>query len=193
MGADSIAASAHKIYGPKGIGFLYAKSGTPLSGIIHGGSQERNRRGGTENVIGIIGLYEAVKLASENMDENEAKVRILRKRFIEGIESIAKGTIKINTADNFSPYILSVTFDSREYNNDPESMIMFLDINGVAASNGSACTSGTLKPSHVILSMGKSPEDAAGTLRFSFSPFNTPEEVDYSIDVLSKMMNNFRK
>lgn len=193
LGVDTIAGSAHKIYGPKGIGFLYGKSGTPLSPIIHGGSQERNRRGGTENIIGIIGLTEAVRLAKENMADNFNAVSKIRERFIEGLKSITDNTIIINTGTDFSPFIVSVTFKSEYYNNDPEGMIMYLDINGIAVSNGSACTSGTLKPSHVILSMGKSSEDAAGTLRFSFSPFNTYEEVDYSMEVLKKFISNFRK
>ena len=159
LGADTIAASSHKIYGVKGTGMLYVKSGTPLSPILFGGSQERNRRGGTENIAGIIGFAEAVRLANANMNENYEVISSLTNYFISGVENVSSGTISVNSkGDAFSPYIISVTFDSTHYNNDAEAMLMFLDINGIAVSNGSACTSGTLKPSHVITAMGKSPK-----------------------------------
>ncbi len=194
LAADTIAASSHKIYGIKGTGMLYVKSGTPISPILFGGSQERNRRGGTENIAGIIGFAEAVLIAKENMNGNFDLVSKHRDYFFSGIENISDGTISINSkGDEFSPYVISITFDDTIYNNDAEAMLMFLDINGIAVSNGSACTSGTLKPSHVITAMGKSPEDAAGTLRFSFNPQNTKEEIDYALEVLVKMQKNFRK
>ncbi|PKL87799.1 MAG: cysteine desulfurase NifS [Ignavibacteriae bacterium HGW-Ignavibacteriae-2] len=193
FGFDSMAASAHKFYGPKGVGFLYAKSGTPLSPLLYGGSQERNRRGGTENIVGIVGLAEAVKIADLEMETNNQIVSDLKKYFIEGINSISLDEFDINTKEDTSPYILSVTLKSEYYRVDPEAMLMFLDINGVAASNGAACTSGTLKPSHVMLSAGKSIEDASGTIRFSFNPNNTKSEIDYTIDVLKKLRPNFVK
>ncbi|MCX6174197.1 MAG: cysteine desulfurase family protein [Ignavibacteriales bacterium] len=192
-GIDSITASAHKINGPKGIGFAYVKSGTPLSPILFGGSQERNRRGGTENVAGIIGFAEAVRIASNSMQKNKNDVTELKQRFITGIHSIDRQGIIINGGINTSPYILSITLKSDYYKNDPEAMLMFLDINGVAVSNGAACTSGTLKPSHVILSTGYSVEDAKGTIRFSFGWQNTNEEVDYSLEVINQLTNKFKK
>lgn len=190
MGIDSLCASAHKMYAPKGTGIVYAKSGTPLAPMIHGGSQERSRRGGTENVAGIIGAAEAIRIAKTEMRENEEKVSLLKKKMAEGIGSI--DGITINSAGGFSPYILSITFDGGTHNNDAEAMLMYLDINGIAASNGAACTSGTLKPSHVILSMGKSEADASGTIRFSFAPTNTIGEIDYAIGVIEKMDKKFR-
>jgi len=193
LGVDSICASAHKINGPKGTGFAYVKSGTPLSPIIFGGSQERNRRGGTENVAAIVGMAEAIKIADKTLTESEHYVRTLRDEFMSGIRSINKETIRINGGVSPSPYILSITFDSRFYNNDAEAMLMYLDINGIAASNGAACTSGTLKPSHVILSAGYSKEDANGTIRFSFGRENKLDEVAYALDVLTKMEKKFRK
>lgn len=193
FGFDSMAASAHKFYGPKGVGFLYAKSGTPLSPLLYGGSQERNRRGGTENIVGIVGLAEAVKIADLEMETNNQIVSDLKKYFIEGINSISLDEFEINSKEDTSPYILSVTLKSEYYRVDPEAMLIFLDINGVAASNGAACTSGTLKPSHVMLSAGKSIEDASGTIRFSFNPNNTKSEIDYTIDVLKKLRPNFVK
>ena len=191
-GIDSITASAHKINGPKGIGFAYVKSGTPLSPILFGGSQERNRRGGTENVAGIIGFAEAVRIAQDSMQENNNHVNELKQRFITGIRSIDKEGIIINGGINTSPYILSITFKSDHYKNDPEAMLMFLDINGVAVSNGAACSSGTVKPSHVILSTGYSVEDAKGTIRFSFGWQNTFEEVEYALEVIDKMLKKFK-
>jgi len=172
---------------------VYAKSGTPLSPMIFGGSQERNRRAGTENAAGIIGFAEAVKIANENMFENEKVVKAIKEKFTNGLKEIDSKYIGINGGENSSPYILNITFNSDFYNNDAEAMLMFLDINGVAASNGAACTSGTLKPSHVILSSGKSEADANGSIRFSFSYENTLEEVEYVLEILEKMTKKFRK
>jgi cysteine desulfurase len=190
---DSLSASGHKIYGPKGSGVLYAKSGTPLSPLIFGGSQERNRRAGTENVAGIIGLAEAVKIADSDMEENNKIVTELNQKFRAGINSFPKNEIMINSPEDASPYILSVTFNDEYFNNDAESMLMYLDINGIAASNGAACTSGTLNPSHVIISMGKTEEYAAGTFRFSFSPDNTIDEIDYALEIIEQMSKKFRR
>lgn len=193
LGVNSISASAHKINGPKGTGIVYAKSGTPISPMIFGGSQERNRRAGTENAAGIIGFAEAVKITNEIMFENENAVTRIKEKFAAGLKEIDNKNIEINGGENSSPYILNITFNSNVYNNDAEAMLMFLDINGIASSNGAACTSGTLKPSHVILSSGKIKEDANGTIRFSFSYENTLDEVDYVLEVLTKMTKKFRK
>lgn len=193
LGMDSFAASAHKINGPKASGFLYAKSGTPLSPVLFGGSQERNRRGGTENVAGIIGLAEAVRIHSSEMEQDYQFVATLKKRMLDGIFNIDKENIRANGGQDSTPYILSVTLDGEFYKNDAEAMLMYLDLGGVAASNGSACTSGTWKPSHVITSAGFSSADAAGTIRLSFGPRNTEAEVDFALDVLSKMSAKFRK
>ncbi|MBN1300371.1 MAG: cysteine desulfurase [Melioribacteraceae bacterium] len=193
LNISSMAASGHKIYGPKGVGFLYAKNGTPLSPLIYGGPQERNRRGGTENVAGIMGLAEAVKLAASDMKSNYEVVRALNTYFRESVQNAFNEEVSINTPSDGSPYILSITFREEFFNNDAEAMLMYLDLNGIAASNGAACTSGTLKPSHVILGMGRSAGDASGTLRFSFNPANTKEEIDYTLEAIKKMMSNFRK
>lgn len=193
LGVDALCGSAHKINGSKGVGFAYVKSGTPLSPLLFGGSQERNRRGGTENVAGIVGFAEAVKIANDSMQSNYDHVKKLKEKFINGFSAIDNEGIIINCVSNSTPYILSVTFRSDYYNNDSETMLIYLDINGVAASNGSACTSGTIKASHVILGMGYSPKDAAGTLRFSFGARNDENEVDYALDVINKMAKNFRK
>jgi cysteine desulfurase len=193
IGIDSLCGSAHKINGPKGTGFAYVKSGTPLSPLLFGGSQERNRRGGTENAAGIIGFAEAIRIAQESIQSNIDHAKKLKEKFIAGISTIDNEGIIINSVWNSSPFILSVTFKSDFYNNDSEAMLIYLDINGVAASNGSACTSGTIKASHVILGMGYLPEDAAGTLRFSFGRQNTVGEVDFVLDILNQMVKKFRK
>lgn len=190
---DSICGSGHKINGPKGIGFAFVKSGTPLSPIIFGGSQERNRRGGTENVAAIVGLVEAIRIAKKNMQKNEIHVKQIRQKFLNGILSIDSEGLRINGGENSSPYILSITLRSEFYKNDSEAMLMYLDIHGIAASNGAACTSGTLKPSHVILASGNNVEDANGTIRFSFGAQNTSEEVDYTLDVIMKMIKKFKR
>ena len=188
---NALSASAHKIYGPKGIGFAFVKNGTPMNSLIFGGGQERNRRAGTENVAAIVGFAEAVKLAKTNMKNNFKKVGKLREYFIERLNRkipnisfnhpISQSSVQ---SFQYSPYILSFTFLPEHYKVDTEAMLMFLDINGIAASSGSACSSGAVKPSHVILASGKSIDYAKGTLRFSFSPENTFEEVDYSISIL---------
>jgi len=193
LGVHSLTGSAHKINGPKGTGFAYIKSGTPVSPLIWGGFQERHRRGGTENVSGIAGFAEAVRIAQSEMENNRIIVSELKEIMITGLKLIDPHGIIINSPVNSSPYILSITFDSTLYKNDAESMLMYLDINGVAVSNGAACSSGTLKPSHVILGMGKTPEDAAGTIRFSFSQLNNRDEVAYALEVLKRMSDKFRK
>lgn len=190
---DALTISGHKIFAPKGIGAAYIKNGTPMQPMLLGGSQERNRRGGTENIIGIAALAEAVQLADSEMLIFYEKVKSVRDYFISGVKQIAGDTIEINTAANQSPYILSLTFKSEYYNNDSEAMLIYLDLNGIAASGGAACSSGTLKPSHVITAMGKSSTDARGTIRFSFNPNNTIGEVDYTLSVLTNMMKKFRK
>jgi len=193
LGIHSLSASAHKLHGPKGVGIVYTKSGTPLSPLILGGSQERNRRGGTEFPAGIIGFAEAVKIASSELSSNFEKVQELREYFIQSLNQSSITDIFINAKETTFPYILSITFNGNYYNNDSEAMLMFLDINGIAASNGAACTSGTLKPSHVILNMGRSKQDAQGTIRFSFSTFNTKEEVNYTVEKLEMLAKKFKK
>lgn len=191
--ADSLSFSSHKINGPKGAGAVYVKSGTPLSPLIFGGSQERNRRGGTENPAAIIGFAEAVKVMQKSMHSNFEHAEGLRNLFVKGVKSIDADGIEVNGGSNVIPQVLSITFKNEYYNSDAEAMLIYLDINGVAASNGAACTSGTLKPSHVILAMGKRLEDARGTLRFSFGCQNTSEEVEYVLDILKKMAGKFRR
>jgi cysteine desulfurase len=155
-----------------------------------GGGQERNRRAGTENVAGIVGFAEAVKIANEKMVENYETVENLKKYFWDGILASGLEGVTNNSAENSSPYILSISFDPDLYNNDSEAILMYMDINGIAVSSGSACSSGTLKPSHVVTSAGYSNDYANGTIRFSFSPENTESEIDRTITVIKEMSEN---
>ncbi len=186
----ALSASAHKIYGPKGIGIAFVKSGTPFSPMLFGGSQERNRRGGTENVAAIVAFAKAVKIAKEEMESNYKTVSELNSYFQKGIKQIFDEKIAINSTENSSPYILSLTFRDEYFRNNIDTFLMALDINGIAASQGSACTSGTIKPSHVILGIGKSENDANGTIRFSFNPQNKINEIDHVLSILEKLGTN---
>ncbi len=188
LGIHALSASAHKLKGPKGIGFAYIKSGTPMDSFILGGGQERNRRAGTENVAAIVGFAEAIKIASEEMLINYEKVSALKNYLIEKLSDLGNSKVFINGGDNCSPYILSITLNPELYKNDSAAMLMYLDINKIAASSGSACASGTIKPSHVILAGGKTIDYANGTVRFSFSAENTFEELDYTFTIFQEMM-----
>ncbi len=192
-GVDLLTASAHKINGPKGTGIAYIRAGTPMMPLIYGGSQERNRRGGTENVAGIVGLAEAVKIASSNMQNNFEYVKSLREYFKKELGLLDDKCIRINESGNNSPYILSLTLIPDCYKIDSESILMFMDINGIAVSNGAACTSGTVKASHVIQAMGKSKKYAEGTIRFSFSAENTLEDINYALEILTKLTRQIKK
>ncbi len=190
---DSITGSSHKINGPKGTGFAYIKTGTPMESFMLGGSQERNRRGGTENVPGIIGFGQAVKIFRQERDNYYNFVSGLKDYFITGLTQIDNKGIIINSDKNSSPYILNISFNSNYYNNDIETILVYLDINGVAASGGAACSSGTLKPSHVLLGIGKDVNDAKGTVRFSFGYQNTIQEIDYALSIINKMLKQIKK
>lgn len=192
LGVDALSISSHKIYGPKGIGAAYVKAGTPVRPFIRGGHQERNMRGGTENVAAIAGFAEAVRLASTGQQENFKKALMLKETIIKGLQEIDAEGIGINSGENTSPYILSVTFRSSHYRIDPESVLMFLDINGLAVSNGSACSSGSLHASHVLISMGMSEEDIRGTIRLSFGKYNTLEEAHRAVKILGRLAEKQR-
>ncbi len=193
LSIDAISGSAHKINGPKGIGFAYVKTGTPMESLLLGGGQERNRRGGTENVAGIIGFAEAVRIFSANRDFYYNHVSELKKRFIEGLNQLDSNGIVVNNNQNSSPYISSITLNNKIYKNDLESILVFLDINGVAVSSGAACSSGSVKSSHVLLGIGKSVEEAQGTFRISFGYQNKVEEIDYALSVIEKLLKQIKR
>ncbi len=172
LGVDMLNLSAHKFGGPKGIGALYIRKGLSVESLIDGGGQEKSRRAGTENVAGIIGLASALKLAHSDMGERAKLISSLRDKFQQELCEIKK--VRINGDEqNRLPGILSISFEGIE----GEGILLFLDMQGIAASSGSACASGSLDPSHVMLAMGHSHGTAQGTIRFSLSAENTEEEI----------------
>lgn len=181
--------SGHKIHGPKGVGALYIRKGTRLFPLQHGGHHESNRRAGTENVPGIVGMGKACELAKESMEENYKKLVELRDRLQnELVERIEDTVVNGHPTDRL-PNTLNMCFRYVE----GESMIMMLDMKGVAVSSGSACTSGSLDPSHVLLAIGLSHEIAHGSLRFSLGVENTREDVDHVAEVLPEIVERLRK
>ena len=188
MQIDLLSLSAHKFHGPKGVGALYVKKGVRLPALILGGGQERKKRAGTENVPGIVGLGVAISHAVEHMEENAAHMRALRDKLIAGIPA-AIPDVKLNghPTDRLPN---NVNFSIRYI--EGESILLMLDINGIAASSGSACTSGSLDPSHVLLAMGLTHEVAHGSLRLSLSEYTTEQEIDYVLELLPKIVERLR-
>ena len=204
LGVDLFSLSAHKLYGPKGVGALYVRKGTRLDSLLHGGHHERNRRAGTENVAGIVGLGRAVELALVEMEEEAHRQATLRERLWEGIAANVEGVQRNghpSTLPSASlraglrasptqtlPGTLNVCFEYIE----GESIILSLDMKGVAVSSGSACTSDVLEPSHVLMAMGVPPAMAQGSVRFSLGRDNTAEQVDYVLAELPAIIERLR-
>lgn len=184
---DMLSLSAHKFHGPKGIGVLYARKGILLTNIIEGGAQERGKRAGTENIPAIMGMAAALDEACENIDRSASKQRVLRDKLISGLSeiphSVLNGDMKYRLPGN-----VSFCFEGIE----GESLLLLLDDKGIYASSGSACTSGSLDPSHVLLSIGRPHEIAHGSLRLSLSDENTEEEVDYMIKAIQEVVSYLR-
>ncbi len=189
LNIDSLSLSGHKFYGPKGIGALYVKSGVQFEKLISGGHQERNKRAGTENVAGIVGIGKAMDLAYQNLDEHNKQIKELRDYYVEQVKERIP-YIKINgDMDNRLPGNSNISFRFIE----GEGLLLNLDLKGICASSGSACTSGSLDPSHVLLAIGLPHEIAHGSLRISIGKYNTKEEVDYLIDNLVEIVNKLRE
>lgn len=184
---DMLSLSAHKFHGPKGVGLLYARKGVRLTNIIEGGAQERGKRAGTENIPGIVGMVAALKEANANIDANAEKVSALRDRLIEGLEKIPHSALNGDRTRRL-PGNVSFCFEGIE----GESLLLLLDAKGICASSGSACTSGSLDPSHVLLAIGRPHEVAHGSLRLTLSEENTQEEVDYIIEETTKVVKYLR-
>lgn len=184
---DMLSLSAHKFHGPKGVGLLYARKGVRLTNIIEGGAQERGKRAGTENIPGIVGMVAALKEANTNIDANAEKVSALRDRLIEGLEKIPHSALNGDRTKRL-PGNVSFCFEGIE----GESLLLLLDAKGICASSGSACTSGSLDPSHVLLAIGRPHEVAHGSLRLTLSEENTQEEVDYIIEETTKVVKYLR-
>lgn len=187
MNVDLLSMSAHKIYGPKGVGALYVRKGAKLTPQIHGGHHEMNKRAGTENVAGIVGLGRAAELAKKEMPE-EDRIRDLRDYLHKGITSRIEDVYLNGHQEKRLPNTLNLSFRFLE----GESIILNLDLEGVAVSTGSACTSGTLEPSHVLTAMGVDAVNTQGSVRFSLGRDNTREDMDYCLDVLPPIIKRLR-
>ena len=184
---DMLSLSAHKFHGPKGVGLLYARQGIPLTNIIEGGAQERGKRAGTENIAGIVSMAAALKEACDHIDENAVKVSALRDKLIAGLSAIPHAALNGDPVNRL-PGNVNFCFEGIE----GESILLLLDAKGICASSGSACTSGSLDPSHVLLAIGRPHEVAHGSLRLSLCEWNTEEEVDYMLQVIPEVVAYLR-
>ena len=184
---DMLSPSAHKFHGPKGVGLLYTRQGIPLTNIIEGGAQERGKRAGTENIPGIVSMAAALKEACDHIDENAAKVSALRDKLIAGLSQIPHSAVNGDLVHRL-PGNVNFCFEGIE----GESILLLLDAKGICASSGSACTSGSLDPSHVLLAIGRPHEVAHGSLRLSLCEWNTEEEVDYMLQVIPQVVEYLR-
>ena len=187
MNVDMLSVSAHKFHGPKGVGFLYARKGILLTNIIYGGPQERSKRAGTENMASIVGMATAIKEATDHLEENAAKVTAMRNRLIDGLKGIERSRIN-GDLEHHLPGTLNMCFEGIE----GESLLLLLDAKGICASSGSACTSGSLDPSHVLLSIGVPVEIAHGSLRLSISEYNTMEQMDHIVESIPVVVDYLR-
>ena len=184
---DMLSLSAHKFHGPKGVGALYVRRGFPLVNVIEGGAQERGKRAGTENIAGICGMAAALKDACDHLEENTAKVTALRDKLIAGLSKIPHCALNGDPVNRLSGNV-SFCFEGIE----GESLLLLLDMQGVSASSGSACTSGSLDPSHVLLAIGRVHDVAHGSLRLSLCEYNTEEEVDHILTVVPQVVQTLR-
>lgn len=191
MNIDLLSMSAHKFYGPKGVGVLYIKKGVKIQNLIHGGGQEKGKRASTENIAGIVGLGKAIELATENIEKENNKLRNLREKLVKGIEEKIPDT-KLNGPRDMNkrlPGNVNFSFIGIE----GETLLLDLDMHGIFASTGSACASASLDPSHVLLAIGLPHEVAHGSLRLSLGDGNTEEEVNYVLEVLPKIIKQRRE
>jgi len=184
---DILSLSGHKIHAQKGIGAIYIKKGIVLPNLIFGGAQERNKRAGTENVPAIVGLGTAIEIATENIPEKAEKVTTMRNKLIDGILKLPKTRLN-GSRENRLPGNCNISIEGVE----GESLLLMLDLNGICASSGSACTSGSLDPSHVLLALGLKHEVAHGSLRLSISDETTDEDIDYILEVVPKVVERLR-
>lgn len=189
MNIDLLSLAGHKIYGPKGIGALYIRKGVRIHNLIHGGGQERARRAGTENIASVVGLGKAIELATSNLNERTEKLSKLRDKLIDGLLTIPYSKLNGPTGDKRLPGNCNVSFEFIE----GESILLMLDFEGICASSGSACTSGSLDPSHVLLAIGLPHEKAHGSVRLTLGDGSTEEEVDFVIQTLPPIVQRLRE
>ncbi|MGN1138809.1 MAG: cysteine desulfurase NifS [Ruminococcus sp.] len=184
---DLLSMTAHKIHGPKGCGLLYIRKGILINNLIEGGAQERNKRAGTENIAGIVGLDAALQIAVDTMEERNAKLKVLRDKLIDGLLEIPKSRLN-GSREKRLPNNVNMCFEGIE----GESLLLRLEMNGISASSGSACTSGSLDPSHVLLAIGLPHEIAHGSTRMTFDESTTEEDIDYILEVVPKIVKLLR-
>lgn len=189
LGVDMMSMSAHKIYGPKGIGALYIRKGLRISNYLHGGAQENKRRAGTENLAGIVGFGKAAELARVNLKEHIRHSSELRDYLIEQVQENIDHVYVNGTMEHRHPGNANLTFEFIE----GEAMLLYLDMNGIAVSTGSACSSASLTPSHVLDALGIPVERIHGTLRFTVGDMTTKEDIDYVVDTLKKVVSKLRE
>ena len=188
LGIDLVSMSAHKIYGPKGVGALYMRKGTKVEPLIRGGHHERNRRGGTENVPGVVGFGKAIETASADMEAESKRLWNLTEKMKNGLFEKLDYVYTNSHPKNRLPNTMNISFDYVE----GEAILLNLDMKGIAASTGSACSSGSLEPSHVLLALGICAATAQGTIRFSLGRANNEEDVDYLVDELPSIITRLR-
>jgi cysteine desulfurase len=188
LGVDLLSLSAHKLHGPKGVGALYVRKGTILRPLMYGGHHERDRRPGTENVPGIVGLGKAAELAGQHLAEDMKRVGALRDRLEEGILSAVSLATVSGDRSRRLPTTTNISFDYIE----GEGFVIAMDLKGVACSTGAACSSGSIEPSHVLTAIGRKFEQARSSIRFSLGRFNTSEDVDYALEVLPRVVEQLR-
>lgn len=190
LGLDFLSISGHKIYGPKGVGVMYMRYGSPWMPWMHGGSQERRRRGGTLNVPGIVGLAKALELVMEEREEHQKQFRRLRKRLIGGLRERFDGDVRVNGDPEAGvPHIVNLSFcDGNGGGLDGEMLLLNLDVEGICVSNGSACTSGAMEPSHVLSGIGLDESIANSSIRISLGKDNDEEDIDYFLQSLEKVL-----
>jgi len=189
LGVDFLSLSAHKLHAPKGIGMLYVKRRTKFQPYVIGGHQERGRRGGTESVANIIAFGRAAELAMASIEDENTRIRGLRDRFENHVLTRIPNTVRNGNKNQRLPNTANIAFDFVE----AEAVLLLLDQVGICASSGSACTTGSLDPSHVLMAMGLPPMRARGSVRFSFGIYNTEEEVDYLIEKLTPIIHRLRE
>ena len=191
LGVDLLSVSAHKMYGPKGIGALYIRKGTVIAPFLEGGGQEQNRRAGTENVPLAAGFAKAFEIASRMMETERARLMSLRKHLTERLKNF-QGILFNGDQNDVLPNVLSVSFDSSKVKIDGEALIMGMDLRGIAVTSGSACTSGTLEPSHVLMAMGRDEKTARATIRFSMGRSTTKEDLDTAVAALKDVLQTMK-
>lgn len=189
LGVDLMSMSSHKIYGPKGVGAMYIKKGTKLSNFVHGGAQEMKKRAGTENLPGIVGFGKAAEMAMEGLDAHIEHCSTLRNYFVDKVLSTIPETRVNGSMDYRHPGNANISFNFIE----GESILMLLDMNGISVSTGSACSSKSLKPSHVLTALGLPLENMHGTIRFTIGDFTTKDDIDYVVEKLTEIVTKLRE